>query len=158
MRVSIVGIRNQCLELIQVVLYSTTCLIIYSLFQFVNYFYFCINREKVCAEEFLILLPSYNREDSNVQLFGSTLCCGNYQLQRPIITQSSKSLSRILSRDYKRTQQGVSAKLLSYLYRLHMVCATNNYFCPNVHASSISALYVYYKVAVQLTHFLMSFI
>ena len=32
-----------------------------------------------------------------------------------------------------------------------MVHAINNYFCPNVHASSISAPYIYYKVAIQLT-------
>ena len=27
---------------------------------------------------------------------------------------------------YKRTWQGVSAKLESYIYKVHMVCATNN--------------------------------
>ena len=28
--------------------------------------------------------------------------------------------------DHKRTQQGVSSELLPYLYKLQMVCATNN--------------------------------
>ena len=37
----------------------------------------------------------------------------------------SKSLSRISSRDYKRTQQGVSNVLLFYLYYKYMVCANN---------------------------------
>ena len=32
-----------------------------------------------------------------------------------------------------------------------MVCATNNYYYPNVYASSISILYVHYEVAIQLT-------
>jgi len=66
-----------------------------------------------------------------------------YVLWQPLVTMtnsntSNKSLSRITSGDYKRTQQGVSAGLLHYLYKLHMVHATNNYSCPNVHASSIS--------------------
>ena len=47
---------------------------------------------------------------------------------------SNKSLSRISSGDHKRTQQGVFARLLPYLYKLHIVCATNNYSYPNVHA------------------------
>jgi len=37
---------------------------------------------------------------------------------------------------HKRTQQGVSAKLESYIYKVHMVCATNNYTCPYVHATT----------------------
>ena len=36
---------------------------------------------------------------------------------------------------HKRTQQGVSAKLESYIYKVYMVCATNNYACPYVHAT-----------------------
>ena len=83
-----------------------------------------------------------------------TRCCGNHQSQRPIITQDSKSLSRISSRDYKRTQQGVSARLLPYLYKLHMVHAINNYSFPNVHASFISVSCIYYKIAMPLTCFL----
>jgi len=50
--------------------------------------------------------------------------------------------------DYKRTQQGVSAELLSYLYKLHMVHATNNYSCPNVYASFMNALCIYYEIAM----------
>jgi len=50
-------------------------------------------------------------------------------LWQPLVTmtnsnKSNKSLSRISSGDYKRTQQGVSAKLLLYLYKLYMVHAT----------------------------------
>jgi len=37
---------------------------------------------------------------------------------------SNKSLSRISSGDHKRTQQRVSAELLFYVYKLHMVHAT----------------------------------
>ena len=39
---------------------------------------------------------------------------------------NNKSLSRISSRDHKRTQQEVSAELLPYLYRLQIVHTTNN--------------------------------
>jgi len=37
----------------------------------------------------------------------------------------SKSLSRILSGNYKRTQQGVPNVLLPYLYYKYIVCANN---------------------------------
>ena len=50
--------------------------------------------------------------------------------------------------NHKRTQQGVSAELLSYLYKLHIVCATNNYSCSNVYILSMSVLYVHYEVAI----------
>ena len=43
---------------------------------------------------------------------------------------------------HKRTQQGVSAKLESYIYKVHMVCATNNYACPYIHATT-SLLWTY---------------
>ena len=56
----------------------------------------------------------------------SSICCGNHQSQRPIIIQGSKSLSKISSRNHKRTQQRVSAVLLLYLYKLHLVYATNS--------------------------------
>jgi len=76
-------------------------------------------------------------------------------LWQPLVTTtnsniSNKPLSRISSRDHKRTQQGVSVGLLSYLYKLHMVHATNNYSCPNIHASSMSVPYVHYEVAMLL--------
>ena len=32
-----------------------------------------------------------------------------------------------------------------------MIHATNNYSCPNVHASSMSIPYIHYEVAMQLT-------
>ena len=48
-------------------------------------------------------------------------------MQSPIATQVSKALSRQSSREnHKRTQQEVSAKLESYLYKVLMVRATNN--------------------------------
>ena len=63
-------------------------------------------------------------------------CCGNYQIQSPIAIQASKALIRQSSgENHKRTRQGVSAKLESYIYKVHMVRATNNYACPYVHAT-----------------------
>ena len=54
-------------------------------------------------------------------------CCSNYQTQSPIATQASKALSRQSSgENHKRTRQGVSAKLESYIYKVHMVCATTS--------------------------------
>jgi len=74
-------------------------------------------------------------------------------LWQPLVTitnsnTSNKSLSRISSGDYKRTQQGVSAGLLPYLYKLYIVHSMNNYSCPKVHALSMSVPYVYYEVAM----------
>ena len=59
------------------------------------------------------------------------LCTFSIMLWQPLVTTTNsdtinKSLSRVSSGDYKRTQQEVSAELLSYLYKLQMVCATNN--------------------------------
>ena len=71
---------------------------------------------------------------------------------------SNKSLSRISSGDYKRTQQRISAGLLSYLYKLHMVHAANNYSCSNVYASSMSVPYIHHVVTMHLTCSLTSFI
>ena len=55
----------------------------------------------------------------------------NSMLWQPLVTKTnsntaSKSLNRISSGNYKRTQQEVSAVLLLYLYKVHMVHATNN--------------------------------
>ena len=48
----------------------------------------------------------------------------------------SKTLSRQSSgENQKRTQQGVSAKSECYIYKVHMVHATNNYACPYVHTT-----------------------
>jgi len=50
--------------------------------------------------------------------------------------QTSKSLKLdIMWEFHKRTRQGVSAKLESYIYKVHMVCATNNYAYPYVYAT-----------------------
>jgi len=44
-----------------------------------------------------------------------------------MITQAVKLSVKQSSREkHKRTQQGVSAKLESYIYKTCMVCATNN--------------------------------
>ena len=55
----------------------------------------------------------------------------NSMLWQPLVTKTnsntaSKSLNRISSGNHKRTQQEVSAVLLLYLYKVHMVHATNN--------------------------------
>ena len=60
-----------------------------------------------------------------------TLCTFSIMLWQPLVTTTNsdtinKSLSWVSSGDYKRTRQEVSAELLSYLYKLQMVCATNN--------------------------------
>jgi len=59
--------------------------------------------------------------------------------------------------NYKRTWQGVSARLILYLYYymwsmlwLHFYCASY----PKVYTSSISAPYIYHEVAMWLTYFL----
>ena len=74
-------------------------------------------------------------------------------LWQPLVTMtnsntSNKSLSRILSGNHKRTRQGVSAGLLSYLYKLHIVHATNNYSCPNVHVLFMSVPCVHHEIAM----------
>jgi len=63
-------------------------------------------------------------------------------LWQPLDTKSNdytsgKSLSIDIKWEvHKRTQQEVSAKLESYIYKIHIVCATNNYACPYVHATT----------------------
>ena len=88
------------------------------------------------------------------------LLCQNYSqyivslvLWQPLVTKtnsntSNKSLSRISSGNHKRTQQGVSAVLESYLYKLCLVCATNNYTCPYVHTSSSCQSHVLLKATM----------
>jgi len=86
-------------------------------------------------------------------------------LWQPLVTKtnsniSNKSFNRISSGNHKRTQQGVSAELLPYLYQLHIVHATNNYSCPNVHMLSISIPYILLRsqeVDLVFFYFLFSF-
>ena len=53
--------------------------------------------------------------------------------------KNKKRLSLLFSiLTHKRTWQGVSAILLPYLYKLHIVHTTNNYSYSNVHASFMS--------------------
>ena len=82
-------------------------------------------------------------------------------LWQPLVTMtnnhtSNKSLSRISSGDHKRTRQEVFAVLLSYLYKLYIVYATNNYSCPNVYMLFMSVLCVHYEIVIQLTCSLIS--
>ena len=58
------------------------------------------------------------------------LCYSNHQSQRLIVSQVVNHLVGYYYGDYKRTQQEVSAKLLSYLYKLHMVYANTNLTLP----------------------------
>ena len=86
-------------------------------------------------------LNSWDEEAYSISIFETVkfldICCGNHQTQSPIATQVSKALSRQSSgKNHKRTRQGVSAKLESYIYKVHMVRATNNYACPYVHATT----------------------
>ena len=54
-------------------------------------------------------------------------CCGNHLSQWQMTAQMSKSLrSDIMWEFHKRTQQGVSAKLESYIYKIYLVRANNN--------------------------------
>jgi len=60
---------------------------------------------------------------------------------------SGKSLSIDIKWEvHKRTRQGVSAKLESYIYKIHMVHATNNYAYPYVHATTSFPTQGYYIV------------
>ena len=55
------------------------------------------------------------------------MCCGNHLSQWQMITQMSKSLEvDIVWGVHKRAQQGVSAKLESYIYRMYIVHATSS--------------------------------
>ena len=77
---------------------------------------------------------------------GQTQCCGNHQTQSPIVTQVSKALSRQSSREnHKRTRQGVSAKFESYIYKIHMVCATSS--CPPHFLLKATILYTYVLIS-----------
>jgi len=54
-------------------------------------------------------------------------CCSNHLSQWQMITQASKSLKvDIMWEVHKKTQQGVSAKLESYIYKICLVHATDN--------------------------------
>ena len=54
-------------------------------------------------------------------------CCSNHQTQDPMITQVVKlSVKQSSGEKYKRTRQGVSAKLESYLYCYRLVHATTS--------------------------------
>ena len=63
-------------------------------------------------------------------------------LWQPLVTKtndytSSKSLNMDIKWEvHKRTRQEVFAKLESYIYKVYMVHATNNYACPYVHATT----------------------
>ena len=72
-------------------------------------------------------------------------------LWQPLVTTtnsntSNKSLSRISSGNHKRTQQGVPAILLPYLYKLHVVYATLLLHMPilmSMHCPYVYHVYCY---------------
>ena len=69
----------------------------------------------------------------------------------------SKSLKvDIIWEVHKRTQQEVSVKLESYIYKVHMVCATNNYTYPYIHAISSYLSYFLLKATMLYTYALTS--
>jgi len=78
-------------------------------------------------------------------------------LWQPLITKtndhtSGKSLRLDIKWEvHKRTRQGVSAKLESYIYKVHMVHATNNYACPYVHATTSCLPYSLLKAIILYT-------
>jgi len=54
-----------------------------------------------------------------------------------MITQAIKlSIKQSSGKKHKRTRQEVSAKLKSYIYKVHMVHATNSYTCPYVYTTT----------------------
>ena len=64
----------------------------------------------------------------------------------------SKSLKAdIVWEVHKRTWQGVSAKLESYIYRVHIVHATNNYTCPYVYTTSLCLSHFLLKATILYT-------
>ena len=77
-------------------------------------------------------------------------------LWQPLITKtndytSGKSLSWISSRKFTRELNKKSAKLESYIYKVHMVYATNNYTCPHVYATSLYSSYFLLKAIMLYT-------
>ena len=52
---------------------------------------------------------------------------------------------------HKRTRQEVSTKLESYIYKVHIVYATNNYVCPYVHATISCPPYFLLKATMLYT-------
>jgi len=78
-------------------------------------------------------------------------------LWQPLVTKindytSSKSLNMDIKWEvHKRTQQGVSAKLESYIYVLHMVHANNNLTCSHVYALFSYLSYILLKATMLYT-------
>ena len=71
--------------------------------------------------------------------------------------QTSKSLRlNIMWEFHKRTRQGVSAKLESYIYKVYMVRATNNYACSYIHATTSYPPHFLLKATMLYTCALMS--
>jgi len=83
-------------------------------------------------------------------------------LWQPLVTKtndytSGKSLNMDIKWEvYKRTRQEVSAKLESYIYKVHMVHATNNYACPYVHATTSCSPHSLLKATMLYTYALTS--
>ena len=82
---------------------------------------------------FLISFPIVLKRTIDLKALGKSynflLGLEMIMLWQPLVTTTNsntnnKYLNRISSGNHKRTQQGISAVLLPYLYNLHMVCAT----------------------------------
>ena len=74
-----------------------------------------------------------------------------------MITQAVKlSVKQSSEKKHKRTWQGVSTKLESYIYKVHMVCATNNYTYPYVHATTSCLPHSLLKATMLYTYALTS--
>ena len=85
---------------------------------------YLINIEKVESfiDDVIVETESKKGHDELVEEY-----CGNHQTQSLIAAQGSKSLKLDIKWEvHKRTRQGVSAKLESYIYVLHVICANNN--------------------------------
>jgi len=65
--------------------------------------------------------------------------------------QISKSLRLDIMWEFHKKTQQVSAKLESYIYKVHMVHATNNYTWPYVHATTSCPPHSLFKATMLYT-------
>ena len=68
-------------------------------------------------------------------------CCGNHLSQGQMISLTSKPQRKYDVGIHKRTRQGVSAKLSSYIYLIHLVRAITSY--PPHFLLKVTMLYTY---------------
>ena len=95
---------------------------------------------------------SLNKSTWKNEVINKQECCNNHLSQWQMTAPMSKSLrSDIIWEFHKRTWQGVSAKLESYIYKVHMVHATNNYACPYVYTTTLCLPYSLLKATILYT-------